>query len=163
MVIPPNPSLGRKIIQNKNKDGISNGDIGFIRDIYLDEDGVEKAEMEFSEGRSVEYGVEEMEMIEHSYATTIHKSQGSEYPIVIIPWIPMFYKMLKRNILYTGITRAQVQVYLVGNKRSIVQAVHSPQAVNRNTRLGERVIERFYLLKNSIKKNIEYEQIVMNL
>ena len=119
--------------------------------------------MEFSEGRSVEYGVEEMEMIEHSYATTIHKSQGSEYPIVIIPWIPMFYKMLKRNILYTGITRAQVQVYLVGNKRSIVQAVHSPQAVNRNTRLGERVIERFYLLKNSIKKNIEYEQIVMNL
>ena len=154
---------GDKIIQNKNKDGISNGDIGFIRDIYLDEDGVEKAEMEFSEGRSVEYGVEEMEMIEHSYATTIHKSQGSEYPIVIIPWIPMFYKMLKRNILYTGITRAQVQVYLVGNKRSIVQAVHSPQAVNRNTRLGERVIERFYLLKNSIKKNIEYEQIVMNL
>ena len=139
---------GDKIIQNKNKDGISNGDIGFIRDIYLDEDGVEKAEME---------------MIEHSYATTIHKSQGSEYPIVIIPWIPMFYKMLKRNILYTGITRAQVQVYLVGNKRSIVQAVHSPQAVNRNTRLGERVIERFYLLKNSIKKNIEYEQIVMNL
>lgn len=153
---------GDKIIQNKNKDGISNGDIGFIRDIYLDEDGVEKAEMEFSEGRSVEYGVEEMEMIEHSYATTIHKSQGSEYPIVIIPWIPMFYKMLKRNILYTGITRAQVQVYLVGNKRSIVQAVHSPQAVNRNTRLGERVIERFYHLKNSMKKNIEYEQIVMN-
>lgn len=153
---------GDKIIQNKNKDGISNGDIGFIREIYLDEDGMEKAELEFGEGRIVEYGIEEMEMIEHSYATTIHKSQGSEYPIVIIPWIPMFYKMLKRNILYTGITRAQVQVYIVGSRKSIVQAVHSPQAVNRNTRLGERVIERFYLLKNLKKQDMEYEQIAMN-
>lgn len=153
---------GDKIIQNKNKDGISNGDIGFIRKIYLDEDGMEKAELEFGEGRIVEYGIEEMEMIEHSYATTIHKSQGSEYPIVIIPWIPMFYKMLKRNILYTGITRAQVQVYIVGSRKSIVQAVHSPQAVNRNTRLGERVIERFYQLKNLKKQDMEYEQIAMN-
>lgn len=153
---------GDKIIQNKNKDGISNGDIGFIREIYLDGDGMEKAELEFGDGRIAEYGMEEMEMIDHSYATTIHKSQGSEYPIVIIPWIPMFYKMLKRNILYTGITRAQVQVYIVGSKRSIVQAVHSPQAVNRNTRLGERVIERFYQLKNSKKQDVEYEQIAMN-
>ncbi|ODR33733.1 AAA family ATPase [Eisenbergiella tayi] len=153
---------GDKIIQNKNKDGISNGDIGFIREIYLDEDGMEKAELEFGDGRIAEYGMEEMEMIDHSYATTIHKSQGSEYPIVIIPWIPMFYKMLKRNILYTGITRAQIQVYIVGSKRSIVQAVHSPQAVNRNTRLGERVIERFYQLKNSKKQDVEYEQIAMN-
>ena len=153
---------GDKIIQNKNKDGISNGDMGFIREIYLDEDGMEKAELEFSDGRIVEYGTEEMEMIEHSYATTIHKSQGSEYPIVIIPWIPMFYKMLKRNILYTGITRAQVQVYIVGSRRSIVQAVHSPQAVNRNTRLGERVIQRFYQLKSSKRQDVEYEQIAMN-
>lgn len=153
---------GDKIIQNKNKDGISNGDIGFIREIYLDEDGMEKAELEFGEGRIVEYGIEEMEMIEHSYATTIHKSQGSEYPIVIIPWIPMFYKMLKRNILYTGITRAQVQVYIVGSRKSIVQAVHSPQAVNRNTRLGERIIEKFYQLKNLKKQDMEYEQIAMN-
>lgn len=153
---------GDKIIQNKNKDGISNGDIGFIREIYLDEDGMEKAELEFGDGRIAEYGMEEMEMIDHSYATTIHKSQGSEYPIVIIPWIPMFYKMLKRNILYTGITRAQVRVYIVGSKRSIVQAVHSPQAVNRNTRLGERVIVRFYQLKSSKKQDVEYEQIAMN-
>ena len=73
--------LGDRIIHNKNKDQISNGDIGYIKNIYVDEDGSELAELEFSEGRFVKYGSEELEMVEHAYATTVHKSQGSEYPI----------------------------------------------------------------------------------
>ena len=81
--------VGDKIIHNKNKNGISNGDTGFISDIYLDEDGVELARLDFSDGRSVEYTSDELEMVEHAYAITVHKSQGSEYPVIILPWIPI--------------------------------------------------------------------------
>ena len=135
--------LGDRIIHNKNKDQISNGDIGYIRRIYADEDGAELAELEFSDGRLVRYGSEELEMVEHAYATTVHKSQGSEYPMVILPWLPMFYKMLRRNILYTAVTRAGVQVAIIGSKRAVCTAVHNTECDRRNTRLGERVIKEY--------------------
>ncbi len=115
--------LGDRIIHNK-----------------MDEDGTEVAELEFSEGRFVKYGSEELDMVEHAYATTVHKSQGSEYPMVILPWLPMFYKMLRRNIFYTAITRAGVQVAIIGSKRAVCTAIHNTECDRRNTRLGERVI-----------------------
>ena len=135
--------MGDRIIHNKNKNQISTGDIGYVKDIYVDEEGAELAKIEFSEGRSVEYTSDELDMVEHAYATTVHKSQGSEYPVVIIPWFPMFYKMLRRNILYTAITRAKVQVIIVGNKQAIYKAVHNTESDNRNTRLGERVVKEY--------------------
>lgn len=135
--------LGDRIIHNKNKDQISNGDIGYIKNIYVDENGSELAELEFSDGRRVEYGSEELEMVEHTYATTVHKSQGSEYPMVILPWLPMFYKMLRRNIFYTAITRAGVQVAIIGSKRAVCTAIHNTECDRRNTRLGERVIREY--------------------
>ena len=95
---------GDRIIHNKNKNQISNGDVGYMTDIYQDEEGVQLARLQFSDGRSVNYTSDELDMIEHAYATTVHKSQGSEYPVVILPWLPMFYKMLRRNILYTAVT-----------------------------------------------------------
>lgn len=88
-----------------------------MTDIYLDEEGTELARLAFSDGRSVEYTSDEMDMVEHAYATTVHKSQGSEYPVVILPWLPMFYKMLRRNILYTAVTRAKARVIIVGSKK----------------------------------------------
>lgn len=93
-------------------------------------------------------------MVEHSYATTVHKSQGSEYPVVIIPWLPMFYMMLRRNILYTAITRAKEQVILVGDKRSIYMAVHNTESDKRNTRLGERIIREFDARQEKLKKAV---------
>ena len=93
----------------------SNGDLGRITDFYTDEEGTVKTVIEFPDGRVVTYETEDLEMIEHANAITIHKSQGSECDIVIIPWVRAFYMMLKRNILYTGITRAKKKVYLVGN------------------------------------------------
>ena len=66
---------------------------------------------------------DQMDMVEHANAITIHKSQGNECQVVIIPWVWAFYKMLKRNILYTGITRAKQKVYLVGEKKAITVAV----------------------------------------
>ena len=158
--------LGDRIIHNKNKNQISNGDIGYIRSIFVDENGSELAELEFSDGRRVEYGSEELEMVEHAYATTVHKSQGSEYPMVILPWLPMFYKMLRRNILYTAITRAGVQVAIIGSKRAVCTAIHNTECDRRNTRLGERVIREYNRLveeKGKQPKNGGYQQEVINL
>lgn len=158
--------VGDRVIHIKNKDQLSNGDIGYVTDIYLDEDDVEVARLEFSDGRSVEYTGEELDMVEHAYATTVHKSQGSEYPVVILPWIPMFYKMLRRNILYTAVTRAKVKVAIVGSKKAVYMAVHNTECDKRNTRLGERVVKEYHRLvekKCAISYKNKYEQQVINL
>ena len=144
--------IGDKIIHNKNKNGISNGDIGYVTDIFTDEDGVVLTRLEFSEHRNVEYNSDELDMVGHSYATTVHKSQGSEYRMVILPWLPMFYKMLRRNILYTAITRAKEQVVIVGSKKAIYMAIHNTDSDKRNTRLGERVVREFYAAQEQEKK-----------
>lgn len=131
--------VGDKIIQTKNTDILSNGDMGEIQDLYTDKEGHSKAKLLFSENRCVHYDTQQMENIEHAYATTIHKSQGSEYPVVILPWIKGFYGMLKRNILYTAITRAKVKVIIVGEKSALYQAIHTDDSGKRNTALGEKV------------------------
>lgn len=144
--------VGDRIIHNRNKNGISNGDIGFVTDIFTDEDDMELTRLEFSDDRHVEYNSDELDMVEHSYATTVHKSQGSEYPVVILPWLPMFYKMLRRNILYTAVTRAREQVVIVGSKKAIYMAIHNTDRDKRNTRLGERVVREFYAAQEREKK-----------
>ena len=160
--------VGDRVIHIKNKDQLSNGDIGYVTDIFQDEDDVEVAKLEFSDGRSVEYTSEELDMVEHAYATTVHKSQGSEYPVVILPWIPMFYKMLRRNILYTAVTRAKVKVAIVGSKKAVYMAVHNTECDKRNTRLGERVVREYHRLVEkkcaiSSSNDNKYEQQVINL
>lgn len=75
----------------------------------------------------------------HAYATSIHKAQGSDYPIVIIPILSCFKRMLRRNILYTGITRAIKEVILVGSKAAIAQAIHNNKTAKRNTKLALRL------------------------
>lgn len=154
-----------RIIHNKNKNQISNGDIGYITDIYLNEEEVPVANLKFSEGRNVEYTGDELDMIEHAFSTTVHKSQGSEYQVVILPWLPMFYKMLRRNILYTAVTRAKVKVIIVGSKQAIYKAIHNTECDNRNTRLGERVVKEYNRLlsqKKAALPEAEYVQQVMN-
>lgn len=135
--------VGDKILQNKNTEIVSNGDMGTIQDFYEDEDGNLKVQILFTDNRQIEYEYEQMEMVEHANAITIHKSQGSECPIVIIPWVKAFYVMLKRNILYTAITRAKVKVYLVGEWSAVCQAIHTDNSGTRKTMLGKRIIQ-FY-------------------
>ena len=164
--------VGDRIIQNKNQNQISNGDIGYVEDVYKDEDGDTLAKLRFSEGRTVDYSGDELDLIEHAYATTVHKSQGSEYKVVILPWLPMFYVMLRRNILYTAITRAKVSVKIVGSKDAIYKAIHNTECDKRNTRLGERIVREYNRLLEEKKPRIirtisdnyeEYEQMVVNL
>lgn len=151
--------VGDKIIQNKNQGEISNGEMGMILHLYEDEDACGKVDLQFAE-RTVTYDVEQLDMIEHAYATTVHKSQGSEYPVVIIPWIKAFYVMLKRNILYTAITRAKAKVIIVGEWSAVCQAVHTVDNEFRNTVLAEKII---YYYQSLTEKGTKAEQLKLAL
>lgn len=143
--------VGDKVMQTKNNAKASNGDIGFIRSIGRDEKGVMKVKIAFSEDRIAEYGIEEMAHIELAYATTIHKAMGSEYDVVILPIIRSHAIMLKRNLVYTAITRAKRKVIMVGQKGMLIMAIHKNDTGVRNTALGERV--RNYLKALSLRQN----------
>lgn len=144
-----------KILQNKNTTDASNGDMGVLMDCFLDADGESKAVIQFSDSRTVEYDTEQIEMIELAYATTVHKAQGSEYPIVILPWVKGFYRMLKRNILYTAVTRAKSKVYIVGEWSAVCQAIHTDDSGMRNTVLGERIAGYYYQYQKLPEKGME--------
>lgn len=85
-----------------------------VTDIFLDEDNIEVARLEFSDKRSVEYNADQLDMIEHAYATTVHKSQGSEYPVVIIPWLPRKYMWLSSVNYHMGASSGS-PTHLAGN------------------------------------------------
>lgn len=147
--------VGDKVLQNKNTELVSNGDMGTIQDFYEDKEGTVKVQILFSENRKAEYESDQMEMVEHANAITIHKSQGSECPVVIIPWVKAFYMMLKRNILYTAITRAKEKVYLVGEWSAVCQAIHTDDTGKRNTILGERIVRYYYQYQSETVSEME--------
>jgi len=131
--------VGDKVMQVRNnydKD-VFNGDIGHI--VGLDDEERE-AVIEY-DGRKVTYLYDEFDEVTLSYAVTIHKSQGSEYPCVVIPIHTQHYMMLQRNLLYTGITRGRKLVVLVGTKKAIAIAVKRVQSQSRITTLKERLRE----------------------
>src|SRR5438067_6408324 len=87
--------------------------------------------------RPVTYGFGELDMLVPAYAATIHKSQGSEYPAVVIPVMTQHYAMLQRNLLYTGVTRGKRLVVLVGQKKAVAIAVRNVSGRRRWSKLGE--------------------------
>lgn len=129
---------GDKVMQTKNNEEVSNGDMGKVLNIYR-EKSVGKIRIDFGDDRVVEYEDDDYWNLEHGYATSIHKSQGSGYPVVIIPMLSCFRKMLRRNILYTGVTRGVKQVMLVGSKAAIARAIHNNETAKRNTRFAWRL------------------------
>ena len=134
---------GDRILQNKNTEFASNGDLGTLVQIAEDEDNNPLVKIVFTDGRRVKYEAEQVEMMEHANAITIHKSQGSESQVVIIPWLKAFYPMLKRNIFYTGITRAKKRVYIVGEWKAVCQAIHTDDTGTRKTMLAVK-IQQYY-------------------
>ena len=133
-----------------------------MKAVYLNSDGIEQAEIVFGD-REMEYDEDQLEMVEHAYIQTVHKSQGSEYPVVILPWLMVYRNMLRRNILYTAITRAKVKLIIIGQKRAIERAVHNTANEKRNTRLGERLVRRYYeLLEERRPEESVYEQTAIN-
>ena len=89
------------------------------------------------EGRAVVYGFAELDELVLAYATTIHKSQGSEYPAIVIPLTTQHYTMLQRNLVYTGVTRGKQLVVLVGQRKALAIAVKGVQTRRRWSKLGE--------------------------
>ena len=122
-------------IRNDYNKEVYNGDIGFISSVDMDE---RELTVNF-EGRDVTYDATELDELVLAYACTIHKSQGSEYPIVVMPFMMTHYIMLQRNLLYTGVTRAKKILVLVGEKKAVRMAINNNKAVGRNTRLKERI------------------------
>ena len=126
---------GDKVMQIENDydKEVYNGDIGYVDDVDQD-DGELRASFE---GRRVTYGFGELDTLVPAYATTIHKSQGSEYPAVIIPVLTQHYAMLQRNLLYTGVTRGKRLVVLVGQKNAIAISVRNVSGRRRWSKLDE--------------------------
>ena len=126
---------GDKVMQIENDydKEVYNGDIGYIDDVNPD-----AGELTASfDGRSVTYGFGELDTLVPAYAATIHKSQGSEYPAVVIPVMTQHYAMLQRNLLYTGVTRGKKLVVLVGQKKAVAIAVHNVSGRRRWSKLSE--------------------------
>lgn len=145
-ILNPNPTArierfgwtfapGDKVMQIENdydKD-VFNGDIGYIQRVDTDE-----AELTVDfDGREVDYQFGELDTLVPAYAATIHKSQGSEYPAVVIPVMTQHYPMLQRNLLYTGVTRGKKLVVLVGQTRAVAIAVKNKAGRRRWSRLNE--------------------------
>jgi len=126
---------GDKVMQIENgyDKEVYNGDIGFVADVEPQE-----AELTDSfDGRSVAYGFGELDALAPAYAASIHKSQGSEYPAVVIPVMTQHYAMLQRNLLYTGVTRGKRLVVLVGQKKAIAIAVRNVSGRRQWSKLSE--------------------------
>lgn len=129
-----------KVMQIKNNydKEVFNGDIGTIETV----NEIERTLSINFEGRNIVYDAAELDELLHAYATTIHKAQGSEYPIVVIPIMMNHFVMLQRNLIYTGITRAKKILVLVGTKKALAYAVKNVTVTKRNTLLKERIVER---------------------
>ncbi len=124
-------------IRNDYDKEVFNGDIGVINHVDMEE---RELTVNF-DGREVVYDVSELEELALAYAVTIHKSQGSEYPIVVMPFTMSHYVMLQRNLLYTGVTRAKKILVLIGEKKAVWYAIRNETTADRNTKLAERLRE----------------------
>lgn len=132
--------LGDKVMQIRNNydKEVFNGDIGTISKVDMEEQELAVC----YDGRDVTYDISELDELTLAYAVTIHKSQGSEYPIVVMPFTMSHFVMLQRNLLYTGVTRAKKILVLIGEKKAVYYAIGNEKTTRRNTKLAE------YLAKN---------------
>lgn len=129
---------GDKVMQTKNCGDISNGDIGYITSITSD-DSDSTLTVDFGDGRVAEYDKSDLELLDLAYASTIHKSQGSEYKSVIINLQCAHAVMLVRPLIYTAITRAKERVIIVGERRALCIAIKRTDTERRGTKLAARI------------------------
>jgi len=133
--------VGDKVMQLRNNydkgtAGVFNGSVGVVTALSLEE---QELRVLLDEDEEVGYGLDELDELTHAYAVSIHRSQGSEYPCVVVPLTTSAWLMLQRNLLYTAVTRAKRIVVLVGSKRALAKAVRTQGAGRRYTALAERL------------------------
>lgn len=128
---------GDKVMQIRNnyEKEVFNGDIGVVENVSIED----RSLTVLFDGRSVTYEDSELDELTLAYATTIHKAQGSEYPVVVIPLLMTHFVMLQRNLVYTGITRAKKICIIVGTTKALAYSVHNMVVLKRNTKLKERL------------------------
>ena len=124
-------------IRNNYDKEVFNGDIGVIESVNQEEGSL----MADFDGRLVTYEISELDELVLAYAATIHKSQGSEYPIVVMPVLMNHYIMLQRNLIYTGVKKKKKILVIVGTKKALAYAVHNVTVHRRNTLLKERLMK----------------------
>jgi exodeoxyribonuclease V alpha subunit len=129
--------LGDKVMQlsNNYELDVYNGDVGLITLIDTE---LQEVQIQF-EDRAVLYTFDQLDELSLAYASTVHKAQGSEYPVVVMPLLTQHFMMLQRNILYTAITRAAKLVIIVGDPKALRLAINNTRVTQRNTRLAERL------------------------
>ncbi|MGH3378971.1 MAG: ATP-dependent DNA helicase, partial [Actinoallomurus sp.] len=133
--------VGDKVTQLRNNydkgaAGVFNGTVGVVTGLSLEE---QTLTVRTDEDESIDYDFAELDELAHAYAVTIHRSQGSEYPAVVIPLTTSSWMMLQRNLLYTGVTRAKKLVVLAGSRRALAAAVRTAGAGRRHTSLTHRL------------------------
>ncbi|SEL65048.1 SF1B family DNA helicase RecD2 [Streptacidiphilus jiangxiensis] len=133
--------VGDKVTQirnnyDKGRNGVFNGTVGVVCALNPEE---QRLTVRTDEDEDVDYDFDELDELAHAYAVTIHRSQGSEYPCVVIPLTTSAWMMLQRNLLYTAVTRAKKLVVLVGSRRALGQAVRAVSAGRRHTALDHRL------------------------
>jgi exodeoxyribonuclease V alpha subunit len=133
--------VGDKVTQLRNNydkgtAGVFNGTVGVVTALSTEEHTLT---VRTDEDEQVDYGFDELDELAHAYAVTIHRSQGSEYPAVVIPLTTSSWMMLQRNLLYTGITRAKKLVVLAGSRRALAAAIRTRGAGRRHTALAHRL------------------------
>lgn len=136
--------VGDKVTQIRNNyekgaNGVFNGTVGVVTALDLDE---QRLTVRTDEDEEVDYEFSELDELAHAYAVTIHRSQGSEYPAVVIPVTTGAWMMLQRNLLYTAVTRAKKLVVLVGSRKALGQAVRTVSAGRRYTAVAPRLSGR---------------------
>ena len=130
--------MGDKVIQTQNnyEKNIFNGDLGQVSSIHKERGGT--VSVRFNEGE-VSFDSNELLELQLAYATSIHKSQGSEFPIVVLPMFKQHLIMLQRNLLYTAVTRGKQKVFLLGDPQAYAIAVRNKKSQMRYTRLREQL------------------------
>jgi exodeoxyribonuclease V alpha subunit len=129
---------GDKVMQIRNNydKAVFNGDVGVIAAMSAD---AKSLVVELTDGRRAAYERDEIDQLVHAFAVSVHKSQGSEYPCVVIPLVTQHYMMLQRNLLYTAITRGKRLVVLLGSRRAVAMAVRNDATKTRFTWLAHRI------------------------
>jgi exodeoxyribonuclease V alpha subunit len=126
-------------VRNDYDKNVFNGDIGWIRQINKADSTIKVEFQEEAGPVLVEYEFHELDELVMAYAVTIHKSQGSEYPAIVVPLVQQHYMLLQRNLLYTAITRAKRLCVIIGQPRALEVAVKNDRVALRNTGLAERL------------------------
>lgn len=158
---------GDKVLQlvNNADEGVYNGDIGKIIAIYNKEtsaNGIDEVIVSFDEDKELTYKKSDLEQLTLAYCCSVHKSQGSEYPLVILPLVEAYHRMLRKDLVYTAVTRAKSSLVLLGNPQSFVQAVQHAQE-QRRTNLMDLLSVALPLQKQHVVPQVEAHAIAQDI